>query len=198
MPGESVGFGQVAAHSIWPAACSYLLLKVLRNCHDTASVSFSRGSTNAPFCYFRSRPDRHRGYRFPSRASRNCSRVRERLLRLPPVAGRIDAEIHDQQVDGYDCARCLHPASCRQGDACPVKNYSDCLRWQGPSFGGECSPACVYCAGAHLKKCPTQATHPPHRKSSSIENCLSSKRPFFGIGEIITADIGLGFLDPPA
>src|SRR6202000_138815 len=122
MPGESVGFGQVAAHSIWPAACSYLLLKVLRNCHDTVSVSFSRGSTNAPFCYFRSRPDRHRDYRFPSRASRNCSRVRERLLRLPPIAGGIDAEIHGEheQIDG--CARCLHPTSCRQGSDCSVNN----------------------------------------------------------------------------
>jgi hypothetical protein len=130
MPSESVGFGRVAAHPIWPAACCYIFLKVLRNYHDTASVSSFRGSTYAPFCYFRSRPDRHCGNRFPSRASWNCSQFRERLLRLPPLAGGIDAEIHGEQVYGYRCARCLHPASCSHRNDCPVNNYPDRLsRW---------------------------------------------------------------------
>src|SRR5580704_4163967 len=63
------------------------ILEVSRNSHYTASVPSSRGSTYAPFCYLRSCPDHHRGYRFPSRASRFWERL---LLCLRPIAGRVD------------------------------------------------------------------------------------------------------------
>ena len=80
---------------------AYIYSEILRNSHDTASVSSIRGSSHASLRTILGRPAHPGSHRFPTVER---GRAEEVGVRLPPVPGRINPEIYGECVRDYEDA----------------------------------------------------------------------------------------------